>query len=138
MTGMKITFALIGTAIIGLLGGWDGILLALLTLIAIDYLTGFIGAITQKKLNSNIGFTGILRKVAILLVVALAVCMDSVLNLGEPWIRTAVCWFYIANEGISIMENATVIGIPVPDFIKNVLQQVKDRADDKAKAGASV
>ena len=132
ITGFKILFTAAGTAVVGFLGGWDTVLYALLMFMALDYLTGFIATAVKKQLNSSAGFTGLLRKAAILLVVALAVLLDRLLNLGEPWIRTAACWFYIANEGISVFENLGLIGIPIPGFLKNMLQQLNDQAETKA------
>lgn len=118
-------FAGIGGVIGWYLGGLDGFLYALIAFVVVDYLTGVLRAIYEKRLSSRIGAQGITKKVAIFLVVGIGHLVDFYLLGSEgAALRTAVIFFYIANEGISLLENATAIGLPVPDKLKNVLQQL--------------
>lgn len=115
-----------GVTLSWLFGSWDLPLQILVTVVIIDYITGICRAIRHKKLNSDIGFRGLLRKSGILFVVALSVLLDRLLE-NDTWvIRTYVSYFFIANEGLSILENATSLGVPFPDKIVNVLEQLKD------------
>ncbi|MBQ9662546.1 MAG: phage holin family protein [Oscillospiraceae bacterium] len=109
------------------LGGCDGLLYALVAFVIIDYLTGVMCAVSDRKLSSAVGFRGICRKVLIFLLVGLAHILDmQVLN--QPGIiRTAVIFFFLANDGLSILENAAHLGLPVPDQLKAVLEQLHDR-----------
>lgn len=111
------------------LGGFDSLLIALLVFIVADYLTGVILAILEKKLNSKIGFKGIAKKVMILVFVGLASILDIYVIGGSSPIREVVIAFYIANEGISIVENSAKIGLPVPQKIIDVLAQLKGEED---------
>lgn len=111
------------------LGGWDGFLYALLVFVIIDYITGVMVAIIQKKLSSEIGFVGICKKVLIFLLVAVGYIIDSKIIGQGGVIRTAIIFFYISNEGISIIENAGLIGLPIPQKLKDVLAQIKDKGD---------
>jgi toxin secretion/phage lysis holin len=113
------------------LGGFDSLLIALLVFIVADYLTGVILAIIDKKLNSKIGFRGIAKKVMILLFVGLAAALDTYVIQGNSPIREIVIAFYIANEGISVVENSAKIGLPVPQKIIDVLAQLKGNEEDK-------
>ncbi len=118
-------FAGIGGVVGWYLGGLDGFLYALIAFVVVDYLTGVLRAIYEKRLSSRIGAQGITKKVAIFLVVGIGHLVDFYLLGSEgAALRTAVIFFYIANEGISLLENATAIGLPVPDKLKNVLQQL--------------
>jgi len=111
------------------LGGWDGFLYALLAFVVIDYITGLMCAILDKKLSSEVGFRGIFKKVLIFSLVAIGNIVDqSVIGEGSV-IRTAVIFFYLSNEGVSILENAAHIGLPVPQKLKEVLEQLHDRSD---------
>jgi toxin secretion/phage lysis holin len=112
------------------LGGCDGLLYALIAFVIVDYLTGVMCAIADKKLSSNVGFKGICRKVLIFLLVGIANIID-VQVIGQVGIlRTAVIFFYLSNEGVSLLENATHLGLPVPEKLKSVLQQLHDRAEE--------
>jgi toxin secretion/phage lysis holin len=114
------------------LGGPDGFLYALITFVAIDYLTGVICAIIDKKLSSDIGARGILKKVLIFVIVGIGHLLDTQV-LGSQnggALRTAVIFFYLSNEGISVLENAAHIGLPIPENIKAVLQQLHGREED--------
>lgn len=109
------------------LGGWDGFLYALLAFVVIDYITGLMCAILDKKLSSEVGFRGIFKKVLIFSLVAIGNIVDqSVIGEGSV-IRTAVIFFYLSNEGVSILENAAHIGLPVPQKLKNILEQLHNR-----------
>lgn len=111
------------------LGGMDGFLFALIAFVIIDYLTGILCAINEQKLSSEIGFKGISRKVLIFLLVGIAHILD-VQVLGEGSIlRTAVIFFYLSNEGISILENASRLGLPIPEKLKKVLEQLHNKSD---------
>ncbi|MDB8553029.1 holin family protein [Turicibacter sanguinis] len=117
--------AFVGTAFTWLFGAWDLALAALITLLVLDYLTGVTRSVMNGDgVNSEKGFKGIFKKVTILYMVILAVVIDRLI--GEGWIfRTLICFWYAANEGISILENAAAIGLPIPDQLFNVLEQLK-------------
>lgn len=111
------------------LGGMDGFLYALIAFVVIDYLTGVMCAIADKKLSSNVGFRGIFRKVLIFAMVGVGHIIDSqVLGDGSA-LRTAVIFFYLSNEGLSMLENAGHLGLPIPEKLKDVLAQLHSRAD---------
>lgn len=115
------------------LGGCDGLLYALIAFVVIDYVTGLMCAISDKTLSSEVGFKGICRKVLIFLLVGIGNIID-VQVLGSPGVlRTAVIFFYLSNEGVSLLENAAHLGLPVPDAIKMVLEQLHDRAEKEEK-----
>jgi toxin secretion/phage lysis holin len=126
---IKIVFTVIGGYLGLFLGGWDGFLYALLTFVIIDYITGVMVAVIQKKLSSQIGFVGICKKVLIFLLVAIGYIIDSKIIGQGGVIRTAIIFFYISNEGISVIENAGLIGLPIPQKLKDVLEQIKDKGD---------
>ena len=116
-----------GTAVCWLFGAWDLPIIALLCFMAADYVTGVMLAITRKRLSSEVGFKGLAKKAVILLVIVLAVCLDRLIG-GEAWtFRTLTAWFYLANEGISLLENAAALGVPVPQKLKDVLAQLKGK-----------
>lgn len=129
---MQMWFTGLGAAIGGILGGWDGFLYTLLLFVVVDYLTGVISAVVEKDLSSQIGFIGILKKVAIFCLVAIASAIDTKIIQSGSVIRTAVIFFYISNEGISILENASRIGLPVPKKLQAVLKQLKDDSEGDA------
>lgn len=129
------TIQLIITAIGGwlgyFLGGCDGLLYALIAFVVIDYITGVMCAINDKTLSSEVGFRGICRKVLIFLLVGIASILDvQVIGTGSV-LRTAVIFFYISNEGVSLLENAAHLGLPVPEKIKIVLEQLHDRSESE-------
>ena len=128
---IQLIFAAVGGWLGYFLGGCDGLLYALIAFVAIDYITGVMCAISDKTLSSEVGFKGICRKVLIFLLVGIGNIID-VQVLGSPGVlRTAVIFFYLSNEGVSLLENAAHLGLPVPDAIKTVLEQLHDRADGK-------
>jgi toxin secretion/phage lysis holin len=110
------------------LGGWDGLLYALIAFVAIDYVTGVMCAISNHTLSSEVGFKGICRKVLIFLLVGIGSILDAHVIGSGSVLRTAVIFFYISNEGVSILENAARLGLPVPEKIKVVLEQLHDRS----------
>lgn len=112
--------------IVGLMGGWDAGMKVLAICMVLDYVTGVLNAVKEKKLSSNVGFWGLLRKGVIFLVVILAAQLDSALG-QESVCRSAAILFYIANEAVSMVENAAKIGVPVPDKVLDVLEQLKSK-----------
>ena len=124
---IQAAIASIGAALGYYLGGWDGFLYALLAFVIIDYITGIMCAVLDKKLSSEIGFRGIFKKVLIFSLVAIGHIVDqSVIGDGSV-IRTAVIFFYLSNEGVSILENAAHIGLPIPQKLKDILEQLHNR-----------
>ena len=115
------------------LGGCDGLLYALLAFVIIDYVTGVMCAISDKKLSSAVGFKGICRKILIFLLVGISNVLDvQIIGTGSI-LRTAVIFFYLSNEGVSIIEKAAHLGLPVPEKIKSVLEQLHDRSKKEEK-----
>ena len=128
---IQFLFAGIGGWLGYFLGGCDGLLIALLLFVITDYITGVMCAIADKKLSSAVGFKGICRKVLIFLLVGIANILDmQVIGTGSV-LRTAVIFFYISNEGVSLLENAGRLGLPIPVKIKSVLEQLHDRAEQE-------
>lgn len=124
---IQMVFAGIGGWIGYFVGGCDGLLYALIAFMAIDYITGVMCAVADKNLSSAVGFKGICRKVLILLLVGIANILDvNVIGDGSV-LRTAVIFFYISNEGVSLLENAAHLGLPIPEQMKAVLEQIHDR-----------
>ncbi|MCE5344505.1 MAG: phage holin family protein [Eubacteriales bacterium] len=131
---MKNIFQTILTAIGGFLGwffgGFDGFLYALLAFVCIDYITGVMVAIVRKEVSSEVGFKGIFKKVLIFTLVGVANIIDvNVLQSGSA-IRTAVIFFYLSNEGFSILENAASLDLPIPNKLKEILSQIRKKDDD--------
>ena len=126
---IQMVFAAVGGWLGYYLGGCDGLLLALVAFAAADYLTGVMCAVSDRKLSSNVGFKGICRKVLIFLLVGIANILDvRVIGTGSV-LRTAVIFFYISNEGVSLLENAGHLGLPIPQKMKDVLEQLHDRGE---------
>lgn len=121
---IQIVIAAVGGYIGYFLGGLDGFLYALIAFVVIDYLTGIMVAALEKKLSSEVGFRGIFKKVLIFSLVAVAHIIDAELIRTGSAIRTAVIFFYLSNEGISILENTAKIGLPIPEKLKTVLEQL--------------
>ena len=119
-------FAGVGGFMGWFLGGLDGFLYALIMFVAIDYLTGLMAAYVQKKISSEVGFRGICRKVAIFCLVGVGHVLDTQVIQNGSVLRTAVIFFYLSNEGISIIENIAIIGLPVPKKLKDELEQLRD------------
>ena len=130
---IQIVFAAIGGGIGWFLGGADGFLYALIAFVVIDYITGVMCAIVDKKLSSEVGFKGIFKKVLIFILVGVGNIID-VQVLGQAGVlRTAVIFFYLSNEGVSLLENAGHLGLPIPTKLKAVLEQLHDRAEKEEK-----
>ena len=126
---IQLIFSAIGGWLGYFLGGCDGLLYALIAFVVIDYITGVMCAIINRELSSAVGFKGIFRKVLIFLLVGIANIIDvQVIGTGAV-LRTAVIFFYISNEGVSLLENAGHLGLPIPEKIKTVLEQLHDRAE---------
>ena len=127
---IQLIFSAVGGWLGYFLGGCDGLLYALTAFVVIDYITGVMCAIIDRKLSSAVGFKGIFRKVLIFLLVGIANIIDvQVIGTGAV-LRTAVIFFYISNEGVSLLENAGHLGLPIPEKIKTVLEQLHDRAEN--------
>ena len=125
---IQLIFAGIGGWLGYFLGGCDGLLYALIAFVVIDYITGVMCAIANHTLSSEVGFKGICRKVLIFLLVGIANILDIHIIGSGSVLRTAVIFFYISNEGVSLLENAAHLGLPVPEKIKVVLEQLHDRS----------
>jgi len=130
LNNLQLIFTAIGGYLGYFLGGLDGFIYALVTFVVIDYLTGIMAAIVERKLSSEIGFRGIFKKVLIFLLVTVGNIIDKNLVGTGGAVRTAVIFFYISNEGISIIENAIRIGLPVPEKLNNVLEQLQNKEDE--------
>lgn len=117
------------------LGGGDGLLYALVVFMAIDYVTGVLCAILDHRLSSAVGFRGLAKKVLILLLVGVGHALDAWVIGSGAVIRTAVLFFYISNEGVSLLENAAHLGLPIPQRLKLVLEQLHDRAEKETEPG---
>ena len=128
---IQVGFAAVGGFLGWFLGGMDGFMYALIAFVVVDYLTGVMRAVIEKELSSRIGARGIFKKVLVFLLVGVAHLTDMYLLGNGNALRTAVVFFYISNEGISMLENATVIGLPVPEKLKEALAQIKARGDGK-------
>lgn len=126
---IQLVFAAVGGWLGYFLGGCDSLLYALIAFVAIDYITGVMCAISDKTLSSEVGFKGICRKVLIFLLVGIGHIVDAQVIGNGGVMRTAVIFFYLSNEGISLIENAAHLGLPVPDKLKAVLEQLHDRAE---------
>lgn len=131
VTTVQYVFAGIGGFMGWFLGGLDGFLYALLMFVVIDYVTGLMAAFVQKKVSSEVGFKGICKKVAIFCLVGIGHVLDTQVIQNGSVLRTAVIFFYLSNEGISIIENVALIGLPVPKKLKEVLEQLHEEADEK-------
>ena len=130
---IQLAFAAIGGWLGWFFGGADGFLYALIAFVVIDYLTGVMCAIVDHKLSSEVGFKGIFKKVLIFIMVGIGNIID-VQVLGQAGVlRTAVIFFYLSNEGVSLMENAGHLGLPIPAKLKAVLEQLHDRAEKEDK-----
>lgn len=115
-------------------GQLDGLLIALITFICLDYITGLIVGAVQRKLNSQTSFVGLARKALILVIVAVAHVVDTQILGGSASVfRSAACGLYIANEGLSILENAGKLGLPMPKKLREMLVQLRDKNEEDEK-----
>ena len=127
---IQLTFTAIGGWLGWFLGGCDGLLYALLAFVVIDYLTGVLCAIADQKLSSAVGFRGICKKIVIFVLVGVGHILDTQIIGSGSILRTAVIFFYLSNEGVSLLENASHLGLPIPTKVKDVLKQLHDRAEE--------
>ena len=129
-TWIQVALAAVGGFLGWFLGGMDGMLYALIAFVVIDYITGVMCAVVDKKLSSEVGFKGIFKKVLIFVMVGIANILDGQIIGTGSVLRTAAVFFYISNEGVSLLENAGHIGLPIPQKLKAVLAQLHDRAEN--------
>lgn len=127
--GVQVVFTVIGGWLGYFLGGCDGLIVTLVVFVVMDYVTGVMCAIADKNLSSEVGFKGICRKVLIFILVGIANILDvQIIGTGSV-LRTAIIFFYISNEGVSLLENASHLGLPVPEKLKVVLKQLHDKSE---------
>lgn len=123
--------AVFATVLTYLFGTWDTALIVLVTFMVLDYITGVLYALNTKTVSSEVGLRGITKKLMIILVLVAAVMLDRMMSNGTWMFRTLVCYFYIANEGISLLENAGNLGLPIPNKLKEALEQLKDKESEE-------
>lgn len=128
---LEIIFAGVGGWIGWFLGGIDGLVYTIVIFVVMDYITGVMVAINTKTLSSDVGFKGICRKVLIFILVGMGHLIDTHVLGDGATIRTAIIFFYIANEGLSIIENSGKLGLPIPQKLRDILEQLKDGDDDE-------
>ena len=128
---IQFIFAALGGWLGWFLGGCDGLLYALIAFVVVDYITGVMCAVVDKKLSSEVGFKGIFKKILIFLLVGIANLLDVNIIGNGSVLRTAAIFFYLSNEGVSLLENATHLGLPVAEKLKSVLQQLHDRSEEE-------
>ena len=128
-TTIQVLFAAVGGWLGWFLGGCDGLLYALIAFVVIDYSTGVMCAVVDKKLSSAVGFRGIFKKVLIFAVVGIGHILDTQIIGTGSVLRTAVIFFYLSNEGVSLIENAGHLGLPIPAKLKSVLEQLHNRSE---------
>ncbi|NHN28601.1 phage holin family protein [Paenibacillus agricola] len=121
--------ALVGLIVNSYLGGWDIGLKILIFCMIFDYITGVLGAIKERNLDSEVMFWGGIRKSVILMVLVLSVLLDELVGNTAPVFRTLAIYFYISREGLSVVENLGVLGVPLPDFIRKVLAQLDGKSN---------
>lgn len=124
--------AIMATFFTWIFGTWDIAIAILIIFMVLDYLTGVIVAYQNKTLNSEVGFKGLIKKCMILVILIVAVMLDRLLNTGTWVFRTLVCYFYIANEGISLLENISNLGVKIPRKLKDALEQL-NKEDERAE-----
>lgn len=129
-TWIQIAFSALGGFLGWFLGGTDGFLYALLAFVVIDYITGILCAVADKSLSSEVGFKGICRKVLIFALVGIGNMVDGYVLGQEGVLRTAVIFFYLSNEGVSLLENSAHLGLPIPEKLKTVLSQLHHREEN--------
>lgn len=137
ITMFKGIFAILGGILGFMFGELDGFITALIVFVVVDYVTGFMCAIAEKRLSSEVGAKGIMKKVVIFALVAVGHIIDTVIlkGAGGSTFRTMIIFFYLANEGLSITENAARLGLPVPEKLKTVLEQLKEEKNDENAEG---
>lgn len=128
-TTFKFVFADISTWLRWFLGGYDGLLYALLSFVVIDYITNVMCAVTNKKPSGSVGFKGIFNRVLIFALVGIGNILDTQIIGTGSVLRTAVIFFYLANEGVSLLENASHLGLAIPNKLKSILKQLNDHSE---------
>ena len=126
---VQVCITLIGGYLGMFIGGFDGPILTLVIFVCIDYITGVMCGLFDRKLSSEVGFKGICRKVIIFLLVGVAHMIDKYVIGSGDVLRTATIFFYLSNEGISILENSAHLGLPIPEKLKRALEQIHDRSE---------
>ena len=134
---IQLAFTALGGWLGYFLGGADGMLIALIVFVALDYVTGVMCAVVDKKLSSAVGFKGIFKKVLIFALVGVGHILDTHVIGSGGAMRTAVICFYLSNEGLSLLENATHIGLPIPEKLKEILAQLHNRGDKETLPDAT-
>lgn len=127
---MQVALAAVGGWLGYFLGGCDGLIYAFVIFVAADYITGVMYAAVNRRLSSEIGFKGICKKVLIFILVGIANILDEYIIGNGSILRTAAIFFYLSNEGISVLENAAKLGLPVPEKLKTALHQLNDDTED--------
>ena len=130
---IQAAFAAVGGWLGYFLGGCDGLLYALLAFVVLDYTTGVMCAVSDKKLSSAVGFKGICRKVLIFSLVGIGYLLDTQVFGETGVLRTAIIFFYLSNEGLSLVENAAYLGLPIPEKLRKVLEQLHDRSEKEGE-----
>ncbi len=128
---VQVALAALGGFLGWFLGGFDGFLYALVALMVADYITGVMCAIVNKTLSSEVGFRGIFKKVLIFVLVGIGHIIDTNLIGDGSVLRTAIIFFYCSNEGVSMLENAARLGLPIPEKLKNILAQLHDKGGNE-------
>lgn len=128
---IKIIIGGIGGALSWYLGDFNGLLYALIAFIIVDYITGIIVAFIQKQLSSKIGLKGLFKKITILFIIGIANLFDVYVIKSAPILRTTIAFYYMANEGLSILENSAILGLPIPKKLKEALKQLKKKGEEK-------
>lgn len=126
----QLAFTAVGGWLGYFLGGCDGLIIALVLFVVIDYITGVMCAVVDRKLSSAVGFKGIFRKVLIFMLVGIANIIEVQVIKSGSVLRTAVVFFYLSNEGLSLIENSVHLGLPVPEKLKAVLKQLNDKEEN--------
>ena len=126
---IRMVFTVVGGWLGWFLGGCDGLVYALVVFTVLDYITGLMCAVADQMLSSAVGFKGICRKVLIFALVGIGHILDAQVIGSGSVLRTAIVFFYLSNEGVSLLENAAHLGLPVPEKLKAVLEQLHDRAE---------
>ncbi|CDM70370.1 Holin family [Clostridium bornimense] len=124
---MNLIFSFIATIVTWIFGGWNISIIVLISFMALDYITGILKAYISNNLSSSIGIKGIAKKGLILIVLIVGSLLDRLINSNEWIFRTLICYFYISNEGLSLLENCALLGLPLPDKLLNSLKQLQEK-----------
>ncbi|MEL7610729.1 MAG: phage holin family protein [Bacillota bacterium] len=124
-------FAAIGGVLVWFFGPWDALIMVLVAFVVTDYITGLVNAALHHTLSSEIGFKGLWKKVLIFFIVGIGSLLDTVIPMTNGALRATLCLFYIANEALSILENAGAVGLPLPEKLRTMLEQIKRKSQGK-------